>query len=52
MGEKAISQIQQQVKDIETRFNRLFEDALRVGEIVGEMQQMVKKGENVNSHHH
>ena len=46
MGEKAVSQIQQQVKDIETRFNRLFEDALRVGEIVGEMQQMVKKGEN------
>ena len=46
MGEKAASQIQQQVKDIETQLNRLFEDALRVGKIVGEMKQMVKKGEN------
>jgi len=46
IGEKAASQIQQQVDDIDMQFNRLFEDTLRVGEIVGEMQQMVKKGEN------
>jgi chromosome segregation ATPase len=46
IGEKAASQIQQQVDNIDMQFNRLFEDTLRVGEIVGEMQQMVKKGEN------
>jgi hypothetical protein len=46
MGEKAASQIQQQVDNINAQLNRLFEDTLRVGEIVGEMQQIVKKGEN------
>jgi len=46
MGEKAASQIQQQVDSIDKQLSRLFEDTLRVGEIVGEMQQMIKKGEN------
>lgn len=46
MGEKAALQIQQQVDNIDTQLNRLFKDTLRVGEIVGEMQQIVKKGEN------
>ena len=46
MGEKAVLQIQQQVDNIDTQLNRLFKDTLRVGEIVGEMQQIVKKGEN------
>lgn len=46
VGEKAVLQIQQQVDNIDTQLNRLFKDTLRVGEIVGEMQQIVKKGEN------
>jgi len=46
IGEKTASQIQQQVDNIDKQLNQLFEDTLRVGEIVGEMQQMVKKGEN------
>jgi len=46
VGEKAALQIQQQVDNIDTQLNRLFKDTLRVGEIVGEMQQIVKKGEN------
>ena len=46
LGEKAVLQIQQQVDNIDTQLNRLFKDTLRVGEIVGEMQQIVKKGEN------
>ncbi|MFC2039311.1 hypothetical protein ACFLST_00765 [Chloroflexota bacterium] len=46
VGEKATSQIQQQVDNFDKQLNRLFEDALKVGEIVGEMQRMVKKGEN------
>jgi DNA repair exonuclease SbcCD ATPase subunit len=46
VGEKAASQLQQQVDNIGKQLNRLFEDTLRVGEIVGEMQQMIEKGEN------
>ncbi|MCJ7769057.1 MAG: hypothetical protein MUO92_01070, partial [Dehalococcoidales bacterium] len=45
MGEKAASQIQQQVDNINAQLDQLFEDTLRVGEMVGKMQQMVKKGE-------
>lgn len=46
IGEKATSQMQQQVDNTEKQLNRVFEDTLRVGEIVGAMNQMVKKGEN------
>lgn len=45
MGEKAASQIQQQVDNINAQLDQLFEDTLRVGEMVGKMQQMVEKGE-------
>jgi len=45
MGEKAASQIQQQMDNINAQLDQLFEDTLRVGEMVGKMQQMVEKGE-------
>lgn len=46
IGEEAASQLQQQVNNIKAQLDSLFNDTLRVGEIVGEMQQMVKKGED------
>jgi signal transduction protein with GAF and PtsI domain len=46
MGEKVASQLQHRVDKINAQLVELFEDTLKVGEIVGEMQQMVKKGEN------
>jgi len=45
IGDEAASQIQQQVANIVKQLDSLFEDALRAGEAVGEMRQMVRKGE-------
>ena len=44
-GEDAASQIQQHVADIKDQFNGLLEDALKAGEAMGEMRQILKKGE-------
>jgi len=45
IGADAASQIQQQVNDIKNQLNGLLEDALRAGEAIGEMRQMVRRGE-------
>ena len=47
IGEEAASQIQQQVADIRKQMDSLFIDAVRAGQAVSVMQQMVKKGEGV-----
>jgi len=44
-GEDGASQIQQQVADIKDQLSALLADALRAGEAIGEMRQVVKKGE-------
>ncbi|MBA7624968.1 hypothetical protein ES703_32388 [subsurface metagenome] len=46
IGEEATSQVQQQVSNIREQFDRLLVDAVNTGVAVGEMQQMVKKGED------
>lgn len=44
-GEDGASLIQQQVADIKDQLSALLADALRAGEAIGEMRQVVKKGE-------
>jgi hypothetical protein len=44
-GEDGASQIQQQVANIKDQLSALLADALRAGEAIGEMRQVVKKGE-------
>jgi uncharacterized protein YoxC len=44
-GEDAALQIQQQVMDMKNQLNSLLEDALKAGEAIGEMRQILKKGE-------
>ncbi|MBM4462361.1 MAG: hypothetical protein FJ012_03355 [Chloroflexi bacterium] len=44
-GAQAVSDIQQKVTAIESQFNALLEYTLKAGEAVGEMRQLVKKGE-------
>jgi chromosome segregation ATPase len=44
-GEDGASLIQQQVADIKDQLSALLADALRAGEAIGEMKQVVKKGE-------
>ena len=46
IGEEAASQIQQQVISIRSQLDSLLEDAVKAGQAIGEMQQMVKKGED------
>ena len=46
VGEDAASQIQQHVSDIKDQLNGLLADALKAGEAIGEMRQMLKKGED------
>jgi len=46
IGEQAASQLQQQVDSIKAQLDNLFAETLRIGEVVGEMQQVVKKGED------
>lgn len=45
VGEDAASQIQQHVTDIKDQFHALLVDALKAGEAVGEMRQVLKKGQ-------
>jgi len=45
IGQEAAQQIQQQVIDIRKQLGDLFSDALRAGEAVGQMFEMVRKGE-------
>lgn len=45
IGVDAASQIQQQVLNIKNQLNDLLEDALKAGEAIGEMRQMMRKGE-------
>lgn len=44
-GEDAASQIQQHVADIKDQLSGLLADALKAGEAIGEMRQILKKGE-------
>jgi len=46
IGEEATSQVQQQVSSIREQFASLLADAMKAGQAIGEMQQMVKKGED------
>ena len=46
IGEEATSQVQQQVSSIREQFDSLLADAVKTGQVVGEMRQMVKKGED------
>ena len=49
IGEEAASQIQQQVADIRKQMDSLFTDAVRAGQAVSVMQQMVNKGEGAEN---
>ena len=44
--EEATSQVQQQVHSIREQFDSLLADAVKTGQAIGEMRQMVKKGED------
>ncbi len=46
VGEETTSQVQQQVSSIREQFDSLLADAVKAGQAIGAMQQMVKKGEN------
>ncbi len=46
IGEEATSQVQQQVSSIREQFDSLLVDAVKTGQAIGEMRQMVKKGED------
>ena len=45
VGQEAAQQIEQQVIDIRKQLGDLFSDALKAGEVVGQMLQIVRKGE-------
>jgi hypothetical protein len=44
-GEKAAIQLRQQAEDMEGRLDGLFDQALKVAGVIGEMNAMIKKGE-------
>ena len=44
-GEEATSQVKQQVSGIREQFDSLLVDAVKTGQAIGEMRQIVKKGE-------
>jgi hypothetical protein len=44
-GEDAASQIQQHVADIKGQLNTLLADALKAGKAIGEMERVLKRGE-------
>ena len=46
ISEEATSQVQQQVSSIREQFDSLLADAVKMGQAIGEMRQMVKKGED------
>jgi chromosome segregation ATPase len=45
IGEDAASQIQQHVADIKDQLNALLADAVKAGEAIGEMRQVLRRGE-------
>ena len=45
LGGEATSQMQEQVTDMKNQLNGLLADVLKAGEAIGEMRQIVKKGE-------
>ena len=45
LGENATSQMQEQVTDMKNQLNGLLADVLKAGEAIGEMRQIVKRGE-------
>jgi seryl-tRNA synthetase len=45
IGQEAAQQIEHQVADIRKQLGDLFSDALKAGEVVGQMFEMVRKGE-------
>jgi len=45
-GEEATSQVQQLVSSIREQLDSLLVDAVKTGQAIGEMRQMVKKGED------
>lgn len=45
LGEDATSQMQEQVTDMKNQLNGLLADVLKAGEAIGEMRQIVKRGE-------
>jgi len=46
IGEDAAAQIQQHVSDIKDQLNALLGDAVKAGEAIGEMRQVLKRGED------
>ena len=46
IGQEVVSQIQEQVISIRNQLDSLLVDAVNAGVAVGEMRQMVKKGED------
>ena len=46
IGEEATLQVEQQVSSVREQFDRLLADAVKTGQAIGEMRQMVKKGED------
>jgi len=46
IGEDAAVQIQQHVSDIKEQLNALLADAVKAGEAIGEMRQVLKRGED------
>jgi len=46
IGEEATSQVQQQVSSIQEQFDSLLVDAVKTGQAIGKMRQMVKKSED------
>lgn len=46
IGEEATLQVQQQVSSIREQFDSLLVDAVKTGQAIGEMRQMLKKGED------
>lgn len=46
LGEDAAAQIQQHVSDIKDQLNALLGDAVKAGEAIGEMRQVLKRGED------
>ena len=45
-GEESTTEVQQQIKSIREQFDSLLVDAMKTGQAIGEMRQMVKKGED------
>ena len=46
IGEEATLQVEQQVSSVREQFDSLLADAVKTGQAIGEMRQMVKKGED------